>query len=188
MLYFEWCLLMCIKHIRPTNNDQQCDFPFNMNDQWCDFPFSMNDQQCDFSFTMNDQWRDFLCQNNEGILAMLDDECLRPGAVTDMTFLAKLNVACCNHKHFESRGCRKTQSDTSLPHDAFKLIHYAGEVCVSSPILGKTFDKLVDNNDFRLIPAIACYASWWAETELVITEFSSWWSIYLLYIVVVLVY
>ena len=81
---------------------------------------------------------------------MLDDECLRPGAVTDMTFLAKLNVACCNHKHFESRGCRKTQSDTSLPHDAFKLIHYAGAVCVSSPILAKTFDKFVDNNEVTI--------------------------------------
>ena len=70
----------------------------------------------------------FLCQNNEGILAMLDDECLRPGKVTDLTFLAKLNVECCKHPHYESRGCRKTQSDKSLPHDAFKLIHYAGAV------------------------------------------------------------
>ena len=59
---------------------------------------------------------------------MLDDECLRPGKVTDMTFLTKLNVECCKHPHYESRGCRKTQSDKSLPHDAFKLIHYAGAV------------------------------------------------------------
>ena len=67
-------------------------------------------------------------QSNVGILAMLDEECLRPGTVTDTTFLTKLNVACCNHVHYESRGCRKTQGDRSLPHDAFKLIHYAGAV------------------------------------------------------------
>lgn len=67
-------------------------------------------------------------KNNCGILAMLDEECLRPGEVSDMTFLHKLNQVCCNHVHYESRGCRKTQSDRTLPHDAFRLVHYAGSV------------------------------------------------------------
>ena len=67
-------------------------------------------------------------QNNVGILSMLDEECLRPGVTTDQTFLQKLNDKCHSHPHFESRGCRKTQSDRSLPHDAFRLIHYAGAV------------------------------------------------------------
>ena len=62
------------------------------------------------------------------MLAMLDEECLRPGRATDMTFLDKLTATCERHAHFESRGCRKTQSDRSLPHDAFRLLHYAGEV------------------------------------------------------------
>ena len=79
-----------------------------------------------------------LFQTNVGILAMLDEECLRPGTVTDTTFLTKLNVACCNHAHYESRGCRKTQSDRSLPHDAFKLIHYAGAVRLH-PVTPHTF-------------------------------------------------
>lgn len=71
-----------------------------------------------------------MLQNNVGILAMLDEECLRPGDVSDVTFLEKLNQVCSGHAHYESRGCRKTQSDRTLPHDAFRLVHYAGSVTV----------------------------------------------------------
>jgi len=65
-------------------------------------------------------------KNNTGILAMLDEECLRPGKVSDETFLNKLNQICANHPHYESRGCKKARSDRTLPHDAFRLQHYAG--------------------------------------------------------------
>ena len=51
-----------------------------------------------------------------------------PGNVTDMTFLNKLNMAWKDHPHYESRALRKNQSDRSLPHDAFRLKHYAGSV------------------------------------------------------------
>ncbi|KAK2150781.1 hypothetical protein LSH36_389g00009 [Paralvinella palmiformis] len=67
-------------------------------------------------------------KNNEGILAMLDEECLRPGNVSDLTFLDKLDHFCCSHRHYQSRGCAKSRSDRTLPHDAFRLIHYAGAV------------------------------------------------------------
>lgn len=69
-------------------------------------------------------------QNNCGILAMLDEECLRPGNTSDGTFLEKLDQLCHSHPHFESRGCKKSQSDKTLPHHAFRLIHYAGSVSV----------------------------------------------------------
>ena len=59
---------------------------------------------------------------------MLDEECLRPGHVSDETFLNKLSQTCADHEHFESRGCRKAQSDKTLPHEAFRLQHYAGAV------------------------------------------------------------
>ena len=59
---------------------------------------------------------------------MLDEECLRPGYVSDQTFLQKLDQLCHNHPHYESRGCKKSQSDRTLPHHAFRLIHYAGAV------------------------------------------------------------
>ena len=63
---------------------------------------------------------------------MLDEECLRPGHVSDETFLNKLSQTCAHHDHFESRGCRKAQSDKTLPHDAFRLQHYAGAVSLCS--------------------------------------------------------
>lgn len=71
---------------------------------------------------------DLIEKNNVGILAMLDEECLRPGTVTDLTFLEKLDLTCSEHPHYESRGCRKSMSDRSLPHEAFRLKHYAGAV------------------------------------------------------------
>uniref|UniRef100_A0A8C8S7E3 Unconventional myosin-Ib n=1 Tax=Pelusios castaneus TaxID=367368 RepID=A0A8C8S7E3_9SAUR len=67
---------------------------------------------------------------NTGILAMLDEECLRPGTVTDDTFLEKLNQVCATHQHFESRmsKCSRFLNDTSLPHSCFRIQHYAGKV------------------------------------------------------------
>uniref|UniRef100_A0A8D2IXI4 Unconventional myosin-Ib n=1 Tax=Varanus komodoensis TaxID=61221 RepID=A0A8D2IXI4_VARKO len=67
---------------------------------------------------------------SNGILAMLDEECLRPGAVTDETFLEKLNQVCATHQHFESRmsKCARFLNDTSLPHSCFRIQHYAGKV------------------------------------------------------------
>uniref|UniRef100_A0A670HZQ6 Myosin IB n=1 Tax=Podarcis muralis TaxID=64176 RepID=A0A670HZQ6_PODMU len=73
---------------------------------------------------------DLIENNQNGILAMLDEECLRPGAVTDDTFLEKLNQVCATHQHFESRmsKCSRFLNDTSLPHCCFRIQHYAGKV------------------------------------------------------------
>jgi hypothetical protein len=69
-------------------------------------------------------------QNQNGILAMLDEECLRPGTVTDITFLDKLNTVCAEHQHFESRLSKNSKflTDHSLPHSCFRIQHYAGKV------------------------------------------------------------
>ena len=69
-------------------------------------------------------------QNQNGILAMLDEECLRPGTVTDITFLDKLNTVCADHQHFESRLSKNSKflTDHSLPHSCFRIQHYAGKV------------------------------------------------------------
>ncbi|WAR05372.1 MYO1A-like protein [Mya arenaria] len=67
-------------------------------------------------------------ENTVGILALLDEHCLMPGNITDMTFLEKLNLSCKDHPHYESRKLRKNQNDRTLPHDAFRLKHYAGSV------------------------------------------------------------
>ncbi|KFO27982.1 Myosin-Ib [Fukomys damarensis] len=73
---------------------------------------------------------DLIENNTNGILAMLDEECLRPGTVTDDTFLEKLNQVCATHQHFESRmsRCSRFLNDTSLPHSCFRIQHYAGKV------------------------------------------------------------
>ncbi|XP_063286247.1 unconventional myosin-Ib isoform X3 [Pelobates fuscus] len=73
---------------------------------------------------------DLIENNQNGILAMLDEECLRPGTVTDDTFLEKLNQICATHQHFESRMSKSSRflNDTSLPHSCFRIQHYAGKV------------------------------------------------------------
>ncbi|XP_053327815.1 unconventional myosin-Ib isoform X1 [Spea bombifrons] len=73
---------------------------------------------------------DLIENNQNGIIAMLDEECLRPGTVTDDTFLEKLNQVCATHQHFESRmsKCSRFLNDTSLPHCCFRIQHYAGKV------------------------------------------------------------
>lgn len=70
----------------------------------------------------------FCFQSNVGILALLDEECLRPGNATDLTFLEKLNQACQNHPHYESKALKKCQNDKTLSHGTFRLKHYAGNV------------------------------------------------------------
>ena len=70
---------------------------------------------------------------------MLDEECLRPGNVSDLTFLDKLDHFCCSHRHYQSRGCAKSRSDRTLPHDAFRLIHYAGAV---SMVVGEVYQEV----------------------------------------------
>ncbi|XP_071349156.1 unconventional myosin-Ib isoform X2 [Trachinotus anak] len=73
---------------------------------------------------------DLIEKNQNGILAMLDEECLRPGTVTDETFLDKLNTVCADHQHFESRLSKNSKflTDHSLPHNCFRIQHYAGKV------------------------------------------------------------
>ncbi|NXU79620.1 MYO1A protein, partial [Oreotrochilus melanogaster] len=72
-----------------------------------------------------------LIENSKGgILAMLDEECLRPGVVNEDTFLTKLNQLFATHKHYESRETQNTRHimDASLPPQCFRIHHYAGKV------------------------------------------------------------
>ncbi|GFR18852.1 unconventional myosin-Ib [Trichonephila clavata] len=74
---------------------------------------------------------DLIEKNHHGILALLDEECLRPGPVSDETFLYKLTQACKDNPYFESRGCRNFIADSTLPHHSFRVRHYAGAVTYS---------------------------------------------------------
>ncbi|NWI05323.1 MYO1A protein, partial [Tichodroma muraria] len=68
--------------------------------------------------------------STSGILAMLDEECLRPGVVNEDTFLAKLNQRLATHKHYESKETQNARhvTDSSLPLRCFRIHHYAGKV------------------------------------------------------------
>ncbi|EEC12472.1 myosin IA, putative, partial [Ixodes scapularis] len=74
---------------------------------------------------------DLIEKNNHGILAMLDEECLRPEPVSDDTFLYKLTKVCQESPYFESKGCKNFMADASLPSQCFRLRHYAGAVTYS---------------------------------------------------------
>jgi len=81
--------------------------------------------------------------SHTGILSMLDEECLRPGDVSDATFLEKLEQVCGGHEHFESRKNTKFLNDKTLPYDAFRIQHYAGKVTYH-------VDKFMDKNNNAL--------------------------------------
>lgn len=64
-----------------------------------------------------------------GIIAIMDDECTRPGQATDVTFLASLSRHLNSHKHFTSQDTAKTSaSRKSVLRHEFCLVHYAGPV------------------------------------------------------------
>ncbi|XP_061471126.1 unconventional myosin-Ia-like isoform X2 [Rhineura floridana] len=73
---------------------------------------------------------DLIEDSKGGILAMLDEECLRPGEVNEATFLNKLNHVFEKHKHYESRVTQNAKHimDASLPANCFRIHHYAGKV------------------------------------------------------------
>nr|XP_060618893.1 unconventional myosin-Ia-like isoform X1 [Anolis sagrei ordinatus]XP_060618894.1 unconventional myosin-Ia-like isoform X1 [Anolis sagrei ordinatus] len=68
--------------------------------------------------------------NTGGILAMLDEECLRPGKVNETTFLNKLNVTFKDNQRYESRVTQNAKRimDSSLSAQCFRIHHYAGKV------------------------------------------------------------
>ena len=76
-----------------------------------------------------------------GILSMLDEESLRPGNVTDITFLQKLETVCGEHEHFDSRSQKKNLTDKTLPYEAFRIQHYAGKVSPCIYFLVSPSDK-----------------------------------------------
>ncbi|NWX22106.1 MYO1A protein, partial [Aegotheles bennettii] len=73
---------------------------------------------------------DLIENSKGGILAMLDEECLRPGVVNEDTFITKLNQLFATHKHYESKETQNARRvmDSSLPARCFRIHHYAGKV------------------------------------------------------------
>eukprot|EP00039_Didymoeca_costata_P005765 m.84380 g.84380 ORF g.84380 m.84380 type:complete len:1004 (+) comp12964_c0_seq1:176-3187(+) len=68
---------------------------------------------------------DLIDSKRNGIVSSLDEESIRPGDKSDAIWLEKMGKALGKHDHFQ---VRSGAADKSLPADAFKLKHYAGDV------------------------------------------------------------
>lgn len=80
---------------------------------------------------------------NKGIIAIMDEECLRPGERTDATFLNKLNDRLGDHKHCVCHRKSSTAVQKTMDRDDFRLIHYAGDVTYNvAGFLDKNNDRL----------------------------------------------
>ncbi|KAL2722195.1 unconventional myosin IC [Vespula maculifrons] len=71
---------------------------------------------------------DLIEETHKGIIAFLDEECLRPGDPTDISFLEKLNKHLHSHPHYISHIKADIKTQKIMGRDEFRLIHYAGEV------------------------------------------------------------
>uniref|UniRef100_G3P3I2 Myosin IH n=1 Tax=Gasterosteus aculeatus aculeatus TaxID=481459 RepID=G3P3I2_GASAC len=89
---------------------------------------------------------DLVEEKHRGIISILDEECLRPGDATDLTFLERLEERMSNHPHFVTHKLADKMTRKTLERGDFRLLHYAGEVtyCVVG-FLDKNNDLLYKN-------------------------------------------
>ncbi|KAG9261555.1 unconventional myosin-Ic [Astyanax mexicanus] len=71
---------------------------------------------------------DLVEEKHRGIISVLDEECVRPGDATDLTFLEKLEEKMGNHPHFVTHKLADKKTRKTLDRGDFRLLHYAGEV------------------------------------------------------------
>nr|CAI5819201.1 unnamed protein product [Callosobruchus analis] len=71
---------------------------------------------------------DLIEEKHKGLIAFMDEECLRPGDPNDMTLLEKLNERLSYHPHFISHQKADAKLQKEMKRDEFKVIHYAGAV------------------------------------------------------------
>ncbi|XP_070493184.1 unconventional myosin IC [Chironomus tepperi] len=72
---------------------------------------------------------DLIEEKHVGIIALMDEECLRPGDATDLTFLDKMNDRLASHPHYIFNSSRASlQIQKLVGRNEFQLRHYAGDV------------------------------------------------------------
>ncbi|XP_063984112.1 unconventional myosin IC isoform X2 [Diachasmimorpha longicaudata] len=74
---------------------------------------------------------DLIEEKYKGIISLMDEECLRPGDPTDLSFLEKLNSNLGCHPHYISHMKADIQTQKIMGRDEFRLVHYAGDVTYS---------------------------------------------------------
>ncbi|XP_016133748.1 unconventional myosin-Ic-like [Sinocyclocheilus grahami] len=95
---------------------------------------------------------DLVEEKFKGIISILDEECLRPGDASDITFLEKLEDTVGGHAHFLTHKLADVKTRKVMGREEFRLIHYAGEVNYN---VNGFLDK---NNDllFRNLKEVMC--------------------------------
>ncbi|KAF7269721.1 hypothetical protein GWI33_017239 [Rhynchophorus ferrugineus] len=98
---------------------------------------------------------DLIEAKHRGLIAFMDEECLRPGDPTDLTLLAKLDDNLSYHEHYISHKKADAKLQKVMGRDEFMLIHYAGAVTYNV----KSF--IEKNNDllFRDLREAMCSSS-----------------------------
>ncbi|XP_030750397.1 unconventional myosin IC isoform X1 [Sitophilus oryzae] len=71
---------------------------------------------------------DLIEEKHKGLIAFMDEECLRPGDPNDITLLAKLDKNLSYHEHYISHKKADFRLQKVMGRDEFRLIHYAGVV------------------------------------------------------------
>ncbi|XP_065197006.1 unconventional myosin-Ic-like isoform X2 [Sycon ciliatum] len=71
---------------------------------------------------------DLIEDKSKGIVSFLDEECTRPGTVTDASFLDKMVSGIGAHDHFVCFELADREAKKTIERDEFRLVHYAGDV------------------------------------------------------------
>uniref|UniRef100_A0A673YX72 Myosin Ic, paralog b n=1 Tax=Salmo trutta TaxID=8032 RepID=A0A673YX72_SALTR len=95
---------------------------------------------------------DLVEEKFKGIISILDEECLRPGDASDITFLEKLENTVGGHAHLTTHKLADGKTRKVMGREEFRLLHYAGEVNYN---VNGFLDK---NNDllFRNLKEVMC--------------------------------
>ncbi|XP_059932004.1 unconventional myosin-Ic-like isoform X2 [Gadus macrocephalus] len=89
---------------------------------------------------------DLVEEKFKGIISILDEECLRPGDASDITFLEKLEDTVGSHPHFVTHKLADTKTRKLMGREEFRLLHYAGDVNYNvNGFLDKNNDLLYRN-------------------------------------------
>ncbi|XP_067910834.1 unconventional myosin-Ih isoform X3 [Heterodontus francisci] len=89
---------------------------------------------------------DLVEQKYKGIISILDEECLRPGEATELTFLDRLEEKVGSHPHFLTHKLADQKTRKTMCRGDFRLLHYAGEVTYNvTGFLDKNNDLLYRN-------------------------------------------